>query len=193
MREGAIIYHGALADLPGYLRGLGYLPPGLHTHHGSGVERETSLGAGDGEGSSPQPQTGTGQQGEDACDEDEGDLADWVTEWATFPARRLAKDMRRRTHGAALGGTAAAAGGDGKPAPTTTAELVAAWVAHPLYAAMLVSADSTDGRAASLELSTDAARAQYGRPYAHSAWKHLWLLLKRQITLNRRNKLFVGV
>ena len=176
LREGAMIYHGPLVELPSYLRGIGFMPPDLISHH-------ASQEAGDSTSSPTRLPHDTSRA---VSADDDLDLADWLTEWATFPARRHRKDLAR------LGQSTST----GSAAPVTTAELVAAWTKHPLYTTMLASGETpaSGGEALpSIELVTEAARAQYGKPYVHSAAWHLGLLFWRQVMLNRRNRLVVGV
>jgi hypothetical protein len=83
---------------------------------------------------------------------------------------------------------APAAAADAVP-PMSTAELVAAWLAHPLRAANL--ADSATG-GAGIVLDTELSRAQYGRAYVHAAGTHALSLLHRQVHLLSANSLFLG-
>ena len=177
-REGAIVYHGERGALPGYLRGLGFLVPR----------------AGEGE-----------------------DEADWLSEFLTFPGTRHTKDVERER---ALRGNIAdgvvglAMEGDASPPPPhqqlqlrqlpsekatsapsdppfSTTALVAAWEVSPLRAAHDAAAAAAE-KAATLELSTPAARAQYGRAHQHSDFVHLSILVGRQFKLMARNKFFLG-
>ena len=130
MREGAIVFHGPRGELPGYLRGLGFLPPLQHQQQ--------------------QPQANEKAEGEGKGDAAVPDLADWIVELLTFPARRHRKDLAAAAAAAATSSSAAVAAAPGDagaaapPAPSpplTTAGLASAWRAHPLFAALMAGAD----------------------------------------------------
>ena len=143
------------------------------------------------------------------------DTADWLTELLTHPAKtaaagaaKVAKLVTSASSGmgtpeasslsltslAAAGSEteAAAAPSGGKPAPpTTTATLAAAWRASELCKSRLAPSTAEGTAAPSLELRSQFAKAQYGRPYPRSPWTHFGSLLKRQVDITLRNKLFV--
>lgn len=108
----------------------------------------------------------------------------------TYPARRHSKDVIRLQRSS--GGAEAAPGPGPVPEPPlTTAALVTAWRASALHATLV--APATPDALSGVDLSSSPlARAQFGRPYVHAAGWHLWLLLGRQVLLNRRDKLFIG-
>jgi hypothetical protein len=230
LREGAVVYHGPLPCLPEYLRGLGFLPPVVAAHHNAASELSSAsqVDATPAPPTSAPPDTPAQESdtrqtavttatndGQEEEEEEEDDLADWVAEWVTFPAKRHKKDLakqlrRQRGHDAgtrvtgdddvkALPGTERGAAAflddasmHGPPGPpTTTAALVAAWHAHPLYAALVAPPDST-GPKGGVTLASPLAQAQFGSAYVHSALWHLSLLFQRQMLLNRRNKMFIG-
>jgi ABC-type multidrug transport system ATPase subunit len=189
LREGAVVFHGAREELPGYLRGLGYLLPAA-----AGASATASAATGAEEGS------GAGEE----------DLADWLSELLTFPQRRHAKDVAREAAAASsgtVGLSLSGSSGDLTGAPTadtatsptpattqrtpplTTAAMVEAWLASPLRAHNLRSQGATPPPT----LTTPAARAQYGVPYVHSAWAHASSVLSRQVRLLSANSLFVFI
>ena len=186
-REGAIVYHGAREALPGYLRGLGFRPPRAGegedeadwlaewltfpvARHGKDVEREGGAGnavEGGGEGVGLPLDRGDGGG---------GNAATALTGSAPAPPPPA---------------TAAAAAAPPPPPPFTTPALAVAWEAAPLRAELDVRAAAA-AKAASFELVTPAARAQYGRAHQHSSLVHLGLLVARQFKLMARNKFFLG-
>lgn len=199
MREGAVVFHGPLASVQDYLRGLGFRPPmGMR----GGADMEASS-----EASAVTPSMAPTI-----------DLADWLTELLTFPARRHRKDLS-----AAAASAAAITSSDGTPAiaspeepksdpPLTTADLVAAWKAHPMFERLM--ADSEVGAATTsssiapsskepgasitvysgtrpLALESEFARSQFSKAYVHTHLHHARSVLSRQFKLLMRNKLFV--
>jgi hypothetical protein len=99
------------------------------------------------------------------------------------------------TPDAAVGDAAAGAKTGGVPV-CTPALLASAWLASDLHASRMANADDAKAAGAAgppptLELTSDFARAQYGRAFAHSALLHFWHLLRRQLTLTGRSKAFV--
>ena len=101
------------------------------------------------------------------------DIADWIVNLVASPTKALAK-----------GSTLDSA--EKKKAPVTTKALAAAWKASDGFAASTETSPAT-----AVELCTPFAEAQYGLSYPHSAWTHFWWVLKRQIDVTVRNKLFV--
>lgn len=198
LREGAVVFHGAREELPGYLRGLGYLLPAAA---GASASAIAATGGVEEEGS------GAGEE----------DLADWLSELLTFPHRRHAKDVAREAAAASsatasVGLSLSGSSGDLTGAPTadatastppsstspaitlrtpplTTAAMVEAWLASPLRVHNLRSQGATPPPT----LTTPAARAQYGVPYVHSAWAHATSVLSRQVRLLSANSLFVFI
>ena len=189
MREGAVVYHGAREALPGYLRGLGFLPP-CET-----AEGPTTV-SGSAEGSSPASL----------------DLADWLLQMLSDPAamRRAETAARlpssrgsegnlaeQRLSGSssapnleavAAVGAEGGASGEGQPGlPATTAALAAAWRASPAFAAQM----SAQPSAPPLKLDSPYAVALYGRGYVHGMLRHLGILLGRQWKLMVRNMLYM--
>ena len=205
LREGALVYHGSLPGLPVYLRSLGFLPPNLEArreevassvtpHPRASQSAVEDAGAAQSSLAAQSPTVETAAAGED---EDDEDLADWVAAWVTYPARRHREDverLRRQQQSNARPLASAIQVADVRDAPTppfSTPALVSAWQTHcagiePLEAA---SASHTEG----IVLSTDFARSQFGRAHAHASARHLWLLLQRQLLLNSRNRLFLGL
>ena len=171
-REGAVVFHGERSALPGYLRGLGFLPPrageGLEDEadwlaefltfpglrHGKDVEREQAAGGAAGGGDVGLPLEGGGA-------------------------------------GAPLPPPPEKAAAERPGPPLTTPALVAAWEASPLRAARDAVAAAAE-KAATFELTTPASRAQYGRAHQHSSLEHLGILVGRQFKLMARNKFFLG-
>jgi hypothetical protein len=142
------------------------------------------------------------------------DLADWLVEMLTSPARVYAQgqrdarsdDLSAAAKAAAGTGTAgapdavpftptASAGNASQPkpgahdpsAPTNTTRLAAAWRASDLHTAQMKAPPA----APPLALTNDWARAQFGHAYSHPWLLHLGLLVKRQFTLMRRNPLYM--
>jgi hypothetical protein len=140
------------------------------------------------------------------------DLADWLVEMLTSPARVYAQGQRDgRSDGPTAAAVAPAAGtGSGAPdvapptptagstsqlkpgahdpsAPTNTTRLAAAWRASDLHTAQMKAPPA----APPLALTNDWARAQFGHAYSHPWLLHLGLLVKRQFTLMRRNPLYM--
>jgi ABC-type multidrug transport system ATPase subunit len=183
LREGAVVFHGAREELPGYLRSLGYLLPAA-----AGASASASAASGAVEGS------GAGEE----------DLADWLSELLTYPQRRHAKDVAREAAagssavGLSLSGSTGDLSGAATTAaitttvrtpPLTTAAMAEAWLASPLRAHNLRGQGATPPPT----LTTPAARAQYGVPYVHSAWAHASSVLFRQVRLLSANSLFVFI
>jgi hypothetical protein len=162
LREGAEIYHGPIAFLPGYLRELGFLPPAAIPHEP------------DEDGSNLQAGT---HPAESAFD-----LADWLSEWVTYPSRRHRKDLERRDMSSSLPATAV------WPRVTTDA-LVRAWKAHSLYTDLV--SPPADSIRALLNLESDYARRQFSRSCIHHPLFHLALVTRRQALLLFRNRAFL--
>ena len=182
LREGAVVYHGAREELPGYLRGLGFLLPAA-----AGTEA-----AGEGE--------------EDLADW----LSELLTYPLRRHAKDVAREAGGLAGGSSAGGLslrlpASASAGELSAAstpsappsaastpsapPLTTTAMAAAWAASPLRAHNL----RVDKGAQPPALTTPAARAQYGVPYVHSALVHARSLLARQVRLLSANSLFVFI
>lgn len=166
LRDGAEVFHGPRTALPGYLESLGFFPPSETTLHGLGTSAASSTAG---------PNT--------------ADLADWVSEWVTFPARRHQKDIELRvgeTHSESPTGSPIVA----EP-PMTTDALVRAWKAHPLFARLL-EPGKTDGVSPTLTLESDFARKQFSKRYVHNPLVHLGHVVHRQGQLLLRNITFFG-
>ena len=101
------------------------------------------------------------------------DLADWLVDWLSDPAAE-----------ARLAGAPAAL------LPVTTAALVAAWEASEVHAQR--SAERATHPPAPLELRSDFARAQFGQATPRPAWRHLGSLVRRQVRITLRNRLYIG-
>ena len=199
MREGAVVYHGSRAALPEYLRSLGFAPPTAEEAAAATMSSSASGASLDKLGKSPSgasldklapsaSATDLAALGGGSGSEDRGkdslslDLADWLVQMLSDPAKVLVATAAAR---GTAGAPALAA--DGSPAPTTTAELAAAWKASAQFRAMMDAPPS----APPLALEGSFAVAQYSRPYAHSFLHHQRLLLGRQLILMSRNLLYV--
>ena len=208
IREGAVVYHGARAALPAYLASLGFTPP---TAEDAAAAMATSASAtslsklapsasgtsldrlADGAGASLSPSGSSGDLAGAASAsgaEDRGkdalslDLADWLVQMLSDPAKVLASTEAAASPEAR---SAALSAAGGRRAPTTTAELAARWKESAQFKAMMGSAPS----APPLALEGSFAVAQYSKPYAHSFAHHQRLLLGRQMILMSRNLLYV--
>ena len=155
LRDGAEVYHGPRLALPQYLRDLGFHPPLEWTPPADGGV--------DGCGAAV------------ALDDDDlnaADLADWLSEWVTYPRRRHRKDVAR------LRGSVDPSNHNGPP--VTTEALVRAWKAHPLYAALLAPSSSPGALAV-------PSKAAQRRRLVHHPLVHLGHVTRRQALLLLRS------
>lgn len=180
LRDGAEIYHGPRSELRSYIAGLGFLPPPDVTLHGldGAVLPGPAL---DGSGANKSAPVADSPSSA-------ADLADWVSEWVTFPARRHQKDGVARS---APEGSASPQSQRRDP-PTTTDALVRAWKSHALYAAQQAPSSATSGSVPVLALESEFARLQYSRRYVHNPLVHLFHVVRRQGLLMFRNLTFLS-
>lgn len=161
LREGSVVYHGPRKQLPGYLSGLGFTPP-------------------------------------TAGEDDTADIADWLVELLASPTKLLRKQLAvdagkassltnnpssKDLQSSDSFGAVAQLGGS----PRTTAVLVEAWTASGICCERMEAPPGVDN----LELRSDFAQRQYGRPYPRAGLVHFQALLKRQFQITARNSLFV--
>ena len=66
--------------------------------------------------------------------------------------------------------------------------MVEEWKKSQLYASLVAPS-----KIEPLELKGDFALAQYGKPYVHSMYRHIEILLRRQFILLSRNKIFLSI
>lgn len=233
LREGAVVYHGPRTSVAPYLRGLGYACPGEEDsirRQASSARSGSSATAGDaaGAGSGAGGGGGSGASGSDVADW----LTEWLTHPATTYYKDIVGDaassgIASPTAGIAqlspspssalspvsadgevappMSPPAASAAASAAHVPFTTGDLVKAWKASPMFAALMapstVAVPATPGGTAAaaavapapvgFNLTHPWQRAQYGRPYPRSFWTHFLSVLARQVKLTIRNKLFV--
>jgi ABC-type multidrug transport system ATPase subunit len=162
MREGAVVYHGARTQLPGYLAGLGFTPPSEEEEASSDmadwlVELLASPG---------------------------GALKRQRAAGRSMSQLQLAGGASSD----ALAGSASSASLAGQEdVPRTTAALTAAWAGSAICAERMAAAPPTDG----VLLESAFAKRQYGAPSPRSGAAHFRALLARQVRITARNNLFV--
>lgn len=104
------------------------------------------------------------------------DIADWFVNLVATPQKNFAR-------GSALDLKNLAA-----TAPVTTKALAAEWARSPLCEMSQMTNSAPDD----VELKTSFAKSQYSTAYPNSVWKHFRSVLRRQIQVTLRNKLFLS-
>ena len=203
MREGVVAYHGPREDVPAYVESIGFTPPTAasaadvdmadwltelltHPHkvHAATERAQRSIEGGLPQGSNVSlpglaPSASLPAHMNEAASADDDAPGSPITPGPV--------DTPTPAVAATSASPSAAAIQVRKEPVLTTAGLGVAWRASELHKGQM----DAKPVAAALVLESTFAKTQFGQPFPRSPFTHFWSLLRRQVLITARNKLFV--
>ena len=164
LREGAVVYHGPTAELPAYLRGLGFRPPVLLVPENtsllpgggaSGIAREESASSTSStSGAAAAISAGAGSGGGGAIN---ADMCDWLVDWLTAPKKLWQRDEQAARAAEAEAAAANGGGGVGVAASTSAVEEPMATLHTPSVVSPLLGQQQGQSSASARKAAPTAA------------------------------------